>query len=206
MVGALLMAVSAVGTFAGWHHITSRPQTAYVVAARPIPPGHVLVPGDLRLVRMALPHDVAAGAFTDVAAAAGRVALGPVSEDGLVQAAVLSEGRQGDPPAEVSFALSRDRAVDGRLRSGDRIDLFVTEGDRTRAVLEGVPVVRVADTGNASVVASGDVMVTVGLEDPADRRDLIHAVRVGEVTLARTTLAEPDDPGDRGSRPDESAS
>lgn len=197
------MAVAAVGTFAAWHHAATRPQTAYVVAARPIPPGHVVAPGDLRLVPLTLGHGVSAGAFTDPAAAAGRVALGPVDEGELVQAAVLSEGRQGDSPVEVSFALPRDRAVDGRLRNGDRVDVFATEGDRTRAVLERVLVVTVTNTGNASVMAGGDVMVTVGLDDPADRSDLIHALRLGEVTLARSTLAGPADPGEGEVRSDE---
>lgn len=192
MVGGLLMAASAVGTFVAWHRVTAPPQTAYVVAAHPIPPGHVLLPNDLRLVPMNLPQDVAEGAFTDVAAVADRIAVGPVSEGELVQEAALSDGTRGDPLVELSFALPRDRAVDGRLRGGDRVDVFVTEDDRTSLVLESVLVVAATETGHTSVVANGDVMVTVGLDDLDDRGDVIHAVRAGEVTLARTTLAGPE--------------
>lgn len=190
MIGGLLMAVAAVGTFVAWQQAAGGPESSYVVAARAIPPGQRLAPDDFQLAPMTLDRAAAAGAFSDVEAVTGRVSLGPIGQGELVQSAQVSDVPYGDAGSlvEVSFALPRDRAVDGRLRSGDRVDVFVTDGDRTHAVLEHVPVVMATDAASSSAVPTGDVMVTVGLEDPADRGDLIHAVRVGEVTLVRSTL------------------
>lgn len=182
------MAVAAVGTFLAWHRATGGPDSSYVVAARPVPPGQRLTADDLRLAPLELDSAVSSGAFSKVDTVVGRVTLGPVGEGELVQSAQVSDIAQDGSAVEVAFALPRDRAVDGRLRSGDRVDVFVTEGDRTSIVLEGVRVVTATEGGSVSVTGGGDVMVTVGLEDPSERSDLIHAVRVGDVTLARSTL------------------
>ena len=119
---------------------------------------------------------------------AGRVALGPIAEGELVQAGALSEPGSGVPTAEVSFALARDRALDGRLASGDLVDVFVTVDAGTSLVAERVQVVTVTD-GGASFATGAELTVTLALTDPAVRDDLIQAVRAGEVTLVRATHA-----------------
>ena len=91
----------------------------------------------------------------------------------------------------MSFTVPRDRAVDGRLRSGDRIDVFVTRDEDTRAVLEHIQVIHVREATGPSLVANADLTVTVALEDASRRVDLIDAVRTGDVTLVRTTDAAP---------------
>jgi hypothetical protein len=115
------------------------------------------------------------------------VALGPIGEGELVQVSGLSEPGGAEPAAEVSLALDRDRAVDGRLRSGDLVDVFVTYDDRTEAVVERARVVGVSDTGGASFTAGSQITVTLALADAAQRAPVIHAVRAGEVTLVRST-------------------
>jgi hypothetical protein len=115
------------------------------------------------------------------------VALGPIGEGELVQVSGLSEPGGAEPAAEVALALDRDRAVDGRLRSGDLVDMFVTYDDRTEAVVERARVVGVSDTGGASFTAGSQITVTLALADAAQRAPVIHAVRAGEVTLVRST-------------------
>jgi hypothetical protein len=130
---------------------------------------------------------VARSSFTDAATVADRVALAPIGEGELVQASGLSDPGAAQAVAEVSLALERDRAIDGRLRSGDLVDVFATYDDRTEAVVERVRVVEVSDTGGASFTSASQVTVTLALTDAARRAPVVHAARAGEVTLVRST-------------------
>jgi Flp pilus assembly protein CpaB len=189
LVGGLLLAVSGVVTFAAWQQASGVPDRSYVVAERSLAPGERLTADDLALVRLDLPGRVAGGAFGDVDAVVGRVTLGPVGAGELVQTAQVSAEASPTPLVEVSFALPRDRALDGRLRSGDRVDVFVTYDDYTAAVVDGAAVVSVGDASGAALGPAGEVTVTLALEAAGRRAQLVHAVRVGEVTLVRSTQA-----------------
>ena len=113
--------------------------TSYAVV-RPIRPGQSLTDADVRFEPLDLPAGLAAAAFSD-ASVEGRVALGPIGDGELVQLGQVSDPGQASPGAELSFSIARDRAVDGRLRSGDLVDVFVTDDAGTTAVAEGVQVV-----------------------------------------------------------------
>ena len=188
VVGGLLVALAGVGTLVAWQQASGTPDARYAVAARALRPGEALAAGDVRLVPVDLPRGVAGGAFRDADAVAGRVPLGPIAEGELVQVGALSEPGSAVPTAEVSFALARDRALDGRLASGDLVDVFVTVDAGTSLVAERVQVVAVTD-GGASFATGAELTVTLALTDPAVRDDLIQAVRAGEVTLVRATHA-----------------
>lgn len=192
IAGGLLVALAGVGTFVAWQRSTGTAGTAYAVAARTIRPGERLTVDDVRLEPVDLPDGVAAAAFPDSGDLVDRVTLGPVAEGELLQRGQLSDRGDGQPAVEVSFAIDRDRAVDGRLRSGERVDVFVTHDGRTTAVSEGVRVVAVAGGDGSSFTGDRKVTVTVALADPGARIPLIHAVREGDVTLVRSThLAHP---------------
>jgi Flp pilus assembly protein CpaB len=196
LVGGLLLAVSGVATFGAWQRASGTPDHAYVVARHPLAPGARLTADDLEVVRLDLPHAVAGSAFDDVGAVVDRVTLGPVGEGELVQAAQVSDAASATALVEVSFAVPRDRALDGRLRSGDRVDVFVTYDDYTAAVVEGAEVVAVGDT-STTLGTAGDLTVTLALDAAGRRAELVHAVRAGEVTLVRSTQAveRPPSPG-----------
>src|SRR5690606_8433520 len=136
IVGGLLVAVAGAGTLLAWQEASGRPARSYVVAARAIVPGETLTADDVRLAAVDLPGGVAAAAFPDADGVVDRVALGPIGEGELIQAGQLSDPGAGPPTVEVALALERDRAVDGRLRSGDLVDVFATYDDRTEAVAE----------------------------------------------------------------------
>lgn len=187
VVGGLLVALAGVGTLVTWQRASGSPDHAYAVADRPILPGETITAADVRLVPIDLPGGVAVAAFTDGRDVEGRVALGPLGEGELVQLGQLSEAGAAAPAAEVSLALGRDRAVDGRLRSGDLVDVFVTYDDRTEAVVERVRLVSLSDAGAASFSTGTEVTVTLALTDPSRRTPLIHAARAGDVTLVRST-------------------
>jgi Flp pilus assembly protein CpaB len=187
MAGGLLVALAGVGTFVAWQRSTGTPGTSYAVAARTIRPGERVSADDLRLEPVDLPDGVAAAAFAGSDDLVGRVTLGPVAEGELLQRGQLSDRGHDQPAVEVSFAIDRDRALDGRLRSGDRVDVFVTDAGRTAAVSEGVQVVAVGGGDGSSFSGDRKVTITVSLAEPAARAPLIHALREGDVTLVRST-------------------
>jgi hypothetical protein len=141
----------------------------------------------VRLEPIDLPSGVAASAFAEAAQLDGRVALGPIREGELVQVGQVSDRGAADPAAELSFSLERDRAVDGRLRSGDLVDVFVTYDDRTAAVAEAMRLVDVRERDEGSLGRGTELTVTLAITDPDDRAALINAARAGDVTLVRST-------------------
>jgi Flp pilus assembly protein CpaB len=187
IVGGLLVAVAGVCTFVAWQRASGTAGQAVAVAARPIHPGESLSADDIRFELIDLPAGLSAAAFTDVSAIEGRVALGPIGDGELVQLGQVSDPGQAGPVAELSFAIARDRAVDGRLRSGDLVDVFVTDDGGTRAVAEGVQIVDAAAHDGGSFATSGELTITVTIADPGLREPLIQALREGEVTLVRST-------------------
>lgn len=201
LTGGFLVALAGVATLLAWQQATGTPDTAYAVAVRDIHPGETVAAEDVRTDRLTLSDPLAAAAFAEADAVVGRVALGPIGGGELFQRGQLSEPGGGEPVAEVSFALDRDRAVDGRLRSGDRIDVYVTQGGRTEQVARGLVVVAAGGGDGTSFAGDRRVTVTVAIPDPAVRVPLIHGVREGEVTLVRSTHVA-DAPPDGARSPD----
>jgi Flp pilus assembly protein CpaB len=187
IVGGLLIAVAGVCTFVAWRQATGAPDQSFAVAARPIDPGEPLTAADLRFVSIELPATVAGAAFTDPSAVEGRVALGPIGEGELVQVGQVSDAEEASPVAELSFSIARDRAVDGRLRSGDLVDVFVTDEEGTTSVAEAMQIVEIGERDEGSFGTTGELTVTLAVTDRDLQEPLIQAVREGEVTLVRTT-------------------
>jgi Flp pilus assembly protein CpaB len=187
IVGGLLVAVAGVCTFVAWQQASGGADGSYAVAARPIHPGEALTADDIRFQRVELPTGLSAGAVRDAAGIEGRVALGPIAEGELVQLGQLSDPGGSTPAGELSFSIARDRAVDGRLRSGDLVDVFVTDEQGTTAVAERLQIVDLAERGGTSFTTTAELTITVAVPDPALREPLIQALRQGEVTLVRST-------------------
>jgi SAF domain len=187
IVGGLLVAIAGVCTFIAWQQASGTADRSYAVAARPIHPGEPLTVDDVRFEPIDLPAGLAKAAFADSRAIEGRVALGPIGEGELVQMGQVSDPAQSSAAAELSFSIARDRAVDGRLRSGDLVDVFVTDDGGTTAVAEGVQIVEAAAHDGGSFGGTGELTITVAIADAGLREPLIHAVRQGEVTLVRST-------------------
>ena len=198
MVGGLLVAAAAVGTFAAAAQAGDGDGTAYLVAARDLPPGHTLRADDLATVELDLPVDQAQAAFSHADELVDAVTLGPVAGGELLQAGALAlDGGTAPPSAELSFSVTLDRAVGGDLRPGERVDLLATYGVgdeawTTTVLTDAVVLSAVAPTG---MFASGDsTVVTLALPRRADVLAAAHAVDVGAVTVVRTTRADDEAP------------
>jgi Flp pilus assembly protein CpaB len=186
VVGGLLIALAGVGTFVSWQRASGSPDQSYAVAARTLQPGDPITADAIRFERIDLPASVADAGFRTPADLEGRVLVAPVGEGELLQHGALSDQGQADPAAEVSVALARELAVDGRLRTGDTVDVYATHDDGTSVVAEGVRVISVTEAGG-SFGDGSELTVTLALTDTSRRIPVIHAARDGQVTLVRTT-------------------
>lgn len=186
VVGGLLIAVAGVGTFVSWQQATGAPDQRYAVAAHALRPGDPVTADAIRFERIDLPAGVADAAFRTGAELEGRVVVGPVGEGELLQAGALSDQGEAEPAAEVSVALARELAVDGRLRTGDTVDVYATHDEVTDVVAEGVRVIEVTEAGG-SFGDGRELTVTLALSDATRRAPVIHAARDGKITLVRTT-------------------
>ena len=157
---------AGVSTFLAWQQASGPADPSYAVAARPIHPGQSLTDADVRFEPLDLPAGLAAAAFTDASGIEGRVALGPIGDGELVQLGQVSDPGQASPGAELSFSIARDRAVDGRLRSGDLVDVFVTDDGGTTAVAEGVQIVDATARDGGSFGSTGELTITLTVADP----------------------------------------
>ena len=138
-LGGLLVTVALLGVSQAYAHADRPPGTSYVVAARPLAPGAVLDPADLELVPADLPSSVAARAFTATALLDGAVLLAPLAPgEPLLLSQVLPAGTSPTEGADLSFAITTDRALGGSIRPGERVDLIATlPGGGTSQVADG---------------------------------------------------------------------
>jgi Flp pilus assembly protein CpaB len=205
VVGGLLVALTAVGTWWAAADAGRQAPPRYVVAAAALGPGDRLAAGDVRLAPADHPPALEAHAFTSPDDVVGSVLLGPADPGELLQTGTVAAAPGAVGARELSFAVDRDRAVAGRLRAGDRIDVLATYGDgatsETVQVLSGVTVRRIDGSGGTT---SGDALgaaagqtVTVDVRDPAVVRRAVNASRAATLTVVRSTGAEPAATGDR---------
>jgi Flp pilus assembly protein CpaB len=196
VLGGVLMAVAAVGVFAAYVQAGQRPADPVVVADRNLRVGEVVTAGDLRIVDADLPEGTRRATFSSVDALAGRVVLGPIAEGELVQAGSLTDQAAQPDVHEVALNLPRGQIAVGRLKQGERVDVFVTTDDRTQSVVRGAEVVEIDAEGGGSLTSDREVTLVVAVPTGDAVAALVHALRTGDVTVVRSTFstASDDDP------------
>ncbi len=166
-----------------------------VVAATPIAPGQVIRADQLATITADLPAPVASRTFTESSAVAGRVALGPLAPGTVIGSGSVSDS---DPPRgerEITFPVQSAWALDGRLRPGDRIDVFATYGDgstsQTMKVLAGVTVREFSVDDTRQIGDGSGTTLTVAVGPSVSMESVVNASRAAVITVARvTTTAE----------------
>ncbi len=164
-----------------------------VVAARDLAPGTVLDASSVRVARVHVDASVLATLFAadHLEALRGRVVTTTVHVDELVARGSVSALDAHVARRVMSFPIARSRAVDGRVTSGDRVDVLAVDHDSGRAgyVVTDAEVVAIEGrSGGALSGASDDVTVTL-VVDPATAPVLASAVAAGTVMLVRSTGA-----------------
>ena len=189
VVGGVLMALAAIGVYLAYDRAAARPTDPVVVADRDIRLGQVLEPDDLRTIEADLPDPVADRAFRSISSLTGRVALGPIADGEVVQAAAVTDGPAPPDHQEVAITLPRGPIAVGRLKEGERVDVFVTRDERTTSVVRGAAVVQIsADDG--SLTSTRDVTLVVAIPTSDAVAALVHALRTGDVTVVRSTFSD----------------
>lgn len=190
VVGGLLVAAAAVGTYAAWASADDQPATRFAVATRDIAVGEVLDAGDLELVAMDAHPTVSSAAFEgdDASLLVGQVAVAPLRRGDLVQRSAVVVPEAADGARQLSFPIDVSAALAGTLEIGERVDVLVTEGGdvgeaTTTVVAEGATVARILGGDDDG----GRLVVLLSVPDDTDLLALTTAARVGELTLVRTT-------------------
>src|SRR6187399_2842827 len=173
ILGGVLMAVAVVGVFAAATQAGQAPDDPIVVTTRAVRVGEVLEASDLR-----------------------RVALGPIGEGEIVQAASVTAEAATPGIHEVAVALPRRQIAVGRLKAGERVDVFVTYDDRTTSVVRGAEVVQIEAEDTGSLTSDREISLVIAVPSGDAVAATVHALRTGDVTVVRSTfaVASVDDP------------
>jgi hypothetical protein len=188
VLGGVLMAVAAVGVFVAYDRAGRDASDPIVVAARAIRAGTVLEASDLRTETGELP-DGGLG-FATVDALVGHVALGPIGDGEVVQQSAVTEDADAGDVHEVAITLPRSQIAVGRLKQGERVDVYVTYDEATRSVVRGVPVVQIGADDDGSLTSDREITLVVAVPDGDVVAALVHALRTGDVTVVRSTFAD----------------
>jgi Flp pilus assembly protein CpaB len=187
VVGGLLMALAAVGTFLAYADASGDDTIDVLIAARALAPGETITASDVQLVAVELPGEVR-GLFGAVEAAVGRQVAAPIDAGEFVLASATVEPVDGDETLEVTVSLPASRAV-GRLRPGERVDAFSTWGsDVTELIAVDARVLEVSGGSSRGLGGGEAVVVRLALSDLSQVEALVHAQAAGDLTLVRATI------------------
>ena len=165
-----------------------------VVAARDLPPGTVVGSGDVRIARVHAAPAVLATLLSgrDISSLRGQVVASAIRADALVGRDAMQPAAAGAATRVMSFPLARARAVDGKVATGDHVDVVAVEHNTGRSgyVVTDAEVAAVDTHGGGPLGASDDVTVSLIVDgDTAPR--LVAALDAGMITLVRATGAPP---------------
>lgn len=202
VVGGFLIALAAVGIFAAYTGATADTRQRFLVARHDLAIGHRITSADVVEARMHLPPALQARAWRDPARLVGAVVVGPVGKGELVQTGDVVDGDQaGATGPQVSFAIDSARALDGRLKVGEVVDVLATYdaagGGQTTAVVRGARVVGRSQP-DSRLGDGGKEVITLSVANRSDTLAVAHAANAGEVTLVRVT-GQPQQAGGAGS-------
>src|SRR3546814_13389640 len=99
------MALAAGGVYAAYANAAAGPTDEVVVADRPLHVGDTIEADDLRTVAVELPGDLIGGTFADIDSAIGRVVLGPIDTDEILQRGSLTDTATAAAAHEVALTL-----------------------------------------------------------------------------------------------------
>lgn len=192
MVGGLLVAVAAVGTFAAVSGAGRGPSTRYYVAARDIDPGSTLGTEDLEAVAIEIPDRLEGRVFSDPDALVGAIVVGPLSEGELIQAGGLATGTDAEIPT-FSVAVAQADANAGELSRGDYVQVLATYGtdvSATTVTLSADARVVGLSEDDDSLAAAGQVVVRLQAPSAEERIAIVNASTAGKISLIRVSGAE----------------
>jgi Flp pilus assembly protein CpaB len=186
LVGGFLIACAALGLFATYSHATARHMRPVVVAAHDLAAGQKISAGDVRVVQLDLPAELADHTAPGTARLVGQVLTGPVANGEVVQTGELLPADQ--VPTFRELTIEVDAAQLRALTPGDTADILVTigtgESSRTEIVASGA---RILQFPKSSPALDTKPSVTLGLPSFDTVYRVVEASHAGAVTLVRST-------------------
>lgn len=189
VVGGFLVAAGAVGIFTAYQGASAANERTYVTAGRDIAAGEHLGAGDLAVVALDLPEELARLAVSSRDALVGTTTLAPVAAGQLVWRSGVVKPDGSPELAQISIPVHPANALGGKLLPGERVDVLVTSTTagtpQVTTVSAGARVVRV-ETGDRSVGGTGAIMLVLAVA-PEEIEHIAGATGTGTVTVARVT-------------------
>ena len=196
VLGGLLVTLAALGTYVVASGANDAEPDQVLTVVHAVDPGAILRSADLAPAELEAGEELTAHTFTDPALLTGAVVLAPLRQGAPVLASQVHLSSPDDPAPEaasheLSLRLARDRAVDGMVDRGERVDVLATYGTGERAttvvVVRDAVVVRIGADTDATLGSEGGITLTLLLPDDDAVLRTTHAKDVAELTLVRAT-------------------
>ncbi|MEX1218713.1 MAG: SAF domain-containing protein [Acidimicrobiales bacterium] len=193
IVGGLLVSAAALASYLTVSGAGTTQQQTMIVASRSIAAGERLDSSSLTTTSIDKKSSLATHGYSSVDSLSGAVAIAPLGEGELIQRSAVLTSSTNEPTREFSFPVDRERALNGDLRAGERVDVLATYGsgsDSTTTVLaRDARVVRMSDAKTGALGSSGKLIITLALASADQMLDAVHAAQVASITVVRSTLA-----------------
>ena len=192
LVGALLVTLAAVGSFAVATAGNDGPGTEYLVLDSPIEAGDPVMLSAVSLEPMELSPTLIASALTTTDGLEGATALRDLragellATDDLIAAPTI-DGRAIFEVHELTFAVPLERTPPG-LRRGDRVTILGTTADATAVAVEDALVLTI-DTRTDQIGSSGSGVLTLAIDDALSVMTIAHVTQTTDITVVRSTRA-----------------
>ncbi len=192
LIGALLVTIAALGSFAVATSGSDGPNTEYLVLRSPIRAGEPVGLADVMLEPMELSPSLTSKALSSTDGLEGAAALRDLGAGELLLIhdlipAPIVDGEPLSNVHELTFAVPLDRTPAG-LRSGDRVTILGTTDRATLVAIEDAIVLAI-DTQPDQIGSSGSGILTLAIDDPGDVMNIAHATQTTDITVVRSTRA-----------------
>ncbi len=189
LLGSLLVTLAGVGLYLATVRATEAPMTTYVVAASDLPPQHDITAADLRVVTLRFDANLDPHTFRSVNDLLKARTLGPIRRGEFIQPGSVIASPPGSNGLEMSFSIERSRAVDGRLREGELVDIIATTGSGssavTNVVIANALILHLSDSSSAT--SSDRLTILVAIPDARAELALAEVVNSkAEMILVRS--------------------
>ncbi len=192
IVGALLVTLATIGSFAVATSGGDGPRTEYLVVSSPIAAGEAVSLGAVTAEPMELSPTLIASALTTTAGLEGATALRDLHAGELLRADDLIAAHSIDGEVitdihEITFSVPLDRTPPG-VRRGDRVTILGTSADVTTVAVEDALVLSI-DTQPDQIGSSGNGTLTLAIDDAETVMGIAHVTQTTDITVVRSTRA-----------------
>ena len=192
LLGAFLVTIAALGTFAIATGGDDTPSTAYLIIGSNVPAGTQVTLADVEFVPMELGETLVATALTSTEGLDGATALRDLRAGELLSvddllAAPRIDGAPIGAVHELTFGVPLDRTPPA-LRQGDRVTILGTTDDRTSVGVEDAVVLSI-DMEPGQIGLSGRGVLTLAMTSAETVVTLTHLTQTSDITVVRSTRA-----------------